>query len=251
MKKTFFFLSLLISFSTYSQQLSFSELLSVSKSIKKFESTMFSLGNSPIDISNSEIWGYTAQGSYGASTTQPTNNKKYKNIFKYKSGEMISQKEFWEKHGKKGDGKGEYLIESKQVNRNDFGYYYKEDSLLSVSLSKMHDSDFGQNYDKVKETATTFYEYDHHVKSDFWGNNEILSETATLSIQFNDKSHYANIIKQIAKTANYIETKKGWKGRYETSYEYIKNNMTCEISHYISSTNDSMRHVILKWTLVK
>jgi hypothetical protein len=251
MKKILLLISLLISFSTFSQQLSFYELLLATKSVKKFESTMFSLGNYPIDISNSEIWGYTAQRSYGATHKQPTNNKKYKNVFKYKSGEMISHKEFWIKHGEKGDGKGEYLIDSKQVNLNDFGYNYMEDSLLSVSLSKRHVSDFGQNYDKVKEAATTFYNYEHHVNSDFWGNNEILSETATLSIQFNDNSHYTNIIKQIAKNASYIETKKGWFGRYETSYEYIKNNMTCEISHYISSTNDSVGHVILKWTLVK
>ena len=249
MKKILLLLiSLLISFITFSQQLSFYELLLATKSIKKFESTMFSLGNYPIDISNSEVWDYTTQSSHMKTIygIQPTNNKKYKNVFKYKSGEMISRKEFWIKHGEQGDGKGNYLIDSKQVNYNNFGYYYVEDSLLSIDLSKRHYSDFGQNYDKVKETATTFYDYDHYVNSDFLGNNEILDETATLRIQFNDNSHYTNIIKQIAKNASYIETKLKF-GSYQTSYLYIENNMTCEIFHYLDSTNDSLGYVILNW----
>jgi|MEHZ01.1.fsa_nt_MEHZ010200810.1_1 hypothetical protein len=75
MKKLHLILLFFITFNAHSQQLSFQELLSSSKSTNTFERTMFSQGNTPINISDYVAWGYATKNSNGSSTIPLTNDK--------------------------------------------------------------------------------------------------------------------------------------------------------------------------------
>jgi hypothetical protein len=250
MKKLHLILLFFITFNAHSQQLSFQELLSSSKSTNTFERTMFSQGNTPINISDYVAWGYATKNSNGSSTIPLTNDKTLESGYKYKSGEFISNEDFWKKHGRNGEGNGEYLKESKQVEFITYGYSYMKDSLIRVDKHKVHEAEFGHNYDELRSTASTFYEFKHIVHIDNWGEGDIVYEVTSLDIQFNSKSDYENIIKEIARRAEYIKTS-NYLGVYKSEYLFIMDNLTCEISHNKGINNNNIGHVLLKWFIVQ
>jgi hypothetical protein len=221
-----------------SQQFNFDELIKMSKSQKYFEQNMYAVGNDVVNIENQGT-GYTYNtysGATGACKGIPTRDPKMEAKFRFSNGEILTESQVNKKYSmdqrnKLANSGKMTLVKGPQNN-----YEYIPD-LETFEISTTTISKFAENYDRIKETAHTFYEHwiDKRINNEGEGP---ITYHHMLSIQYNNDSDYKNSLKQIQSSAQYKGTRKLLKFLYvDFTYEDISINNICEI--WCSPSNEN------------
>ena len=233
--KNILFLILLCPALFYSQQLGLIDLLELAKSKKKFEQKMYSIGNVFTDnqkgspgysySGTDENGDYCVSGSSNL-TNMPTNDiSKRKKFFSIINNNYLYE-DSYERCGLSSRVSGDTTFVFNRSDNKEIicdvllrlncmevkGYSYHNCYTLKVEKSQMSKINFAHNYNRSRETATTWYEFDQFMYSDLSGNK--VRSYNKIRVQYADENHYKKIIAEISKTCEYIET------RYFAEYEY-------------------------------
>ena len=233
MKKSIVFkvLFLLIFKISVAQEISFLQLIKVSKSQKLFEQVMYSEGNDLIDIDISDTnYSYTtSSGGFGACKQIPTKDKRMEMKYIFSDGEIISETELDRKYNS--DERNSLFSEGKiSVLEGQQDKYNYVAGLKNYSPYIITKSKFGRNYDRIEETAITFYS---HNQTKYINNNGKgpVTYTNVLDVQYNNDDDYKSMLKQIQKYCVYTKTNKLLDYLYvDFTYKDAAINKSCKIS---------------------
>ena len=232
-KILFFLLFSPLTFS--SQQLDLLEILDLTKSKKKFEQKMYSIGN----VFTENDFGSPGYSYYGTDkngeecivgssdlTDIPTNDiSKRKKFFSIVNSNYLYEDSF-NRCGSSSSKRGDTTyIFNRSGNEKEIcdvlvclncadvkGYSYHNCYTLEVEKSQRSTIEFAHNYNKTRETATTWYEFSQFNYTDLSGNK--VRSYNILEVFYADEIHYKKIIAEISKNCEYIET------RYYAEFEY-------------------------------
>jgi hypothetical protein len=227
---------------SHAQQFSFTELLTMSKSQKKFEQRMIAIGNDLIEKHYSENYDYsTKSGDWGTCDMIPTDDVKMQAIYKFTDGTIMSETKLDSMYTKE---QRNDLFESDAVKlvegpQNKYKYI---PNLETYSFSKSEQSDFAKNYDRIRKTYHT--QYSHVQTKHLEKGIGPTTFSNHLNVTLNNIADFKNLLKQ-------IQLKCEFGGIIDQSmhFSYLDpiTKKLCGIQAFISQF-DGSGYITITWT---
>ena len=225
MKTTLLFLSVFLSVSLFGQQMSFEELILIAKDQKKFEKKMFGLGNKIIEIKKRGGYSYkTKDGGIGSVTDEliPTNNPRYEKKWLFPSGQLYTSSQIRANDLDKDFKIRNSLRKSGQpINKDSIKGFYYQDKLSLLHKTTSITSSFGHNYNKEKNTASTFYDLNIAERERIYPDEKPKEIWYTsLEIFYVNREKYLSTLREVQEICKYVESRPLYSGEYESIYQY-------------------------------
>lgn len=230
---------------SFTQQLSFSDIIMIGTDHNKFEKKMYELGNDVIRYQTSDsTYGYqTFSGGFGAVGRIPTRLKKLEEKYSLFDSLIITKTELETNYTV--DQRNELFKSGslKETQGPHNNYHYVPD-LKGYTVSVFRKATFAENYNKETQKSKTWY----YLEASVLGRavNSKHSKYFTLTVRYADIDDYKLMIQSIQKIAKYIETR-SYDDEITIYYQFndIKQNMVLKIS--CTSEQDSSGGSINFW----
>ena len=219
--------------SLFSQQFNFNQLIDMTKDNKMFEVKMIQKLNQIFEKRKNLSYSYSAEdGTIGSSNDIPTNDKKYEELYRFDDGKIYRESEIESRNLDT-----DYSIRNKLRKQgqpingiNCDGFKYVNSKLTSLIKSEYVKVGFGENYDNIEKTASTWYTWESQSYSKVLVQSKLFSTNyKKLTVQFVRDSDFSDILKQIMIVSKYIDTKEDY-GSFVSEYKFGLFTITSERS---------------------
>jgi len=221
-----------LSFSnTQGQQVNFSKLIEMTSSLKTFEIEMIKNLNHTVKKDTQISYSYTTEGgAIGCSDDLPTNNTRYEKKYKFEDGIIYTQSEIEklkldESYERRNFALKQGLFINQAVADS---FNFQTSKIISSIKGETTKSEFAENYNSERETATTWYSWESHKYTKIITSSKLFAPNSKkITIQYSNDSEFSKILNEIIAVSKYKETKDEY-GRYVSYYQYNTFEITSE-----------------------